>query len=316
MITYIVRRILASIIVLIIVSMVVFVVMRLLPGDPVRMLVGQNGAYTEEQVIQLREQLGLNRPIYIQYIHWVGNIFHGDLGRSITTGEPVTKEIFRRIPITLHLGLLAFMLALIIGIFSGIICAVTRGSLADTIVTTFSNIGITIPSFWLGLMLMYILSFKLKLLPIMGYTSPFEDFWLSAKQLIMPVFCLALFSIASITRQTRSSMLEVMKQDYIRTAYSKGLRERIIIIKHALINGLIPITTYCGLILSMIIGGSVIIETVFNVPGMGRLAVSSIFSQDYPYIQGIILIIATFIMVINLLVDIAYGWLDPRIRYS
>jgi peptide/nickel transport system permease protein len=316
MTTYIVRRFIAAIVVLIIVSIIVFVVMRLLPGDPIRMLVGQSGNYTEEQIIRLKTQLGLDKPIYVQYIKWIGDIFHGDLGRSIVTSEPVTKEIFRRLPITLHLGLSAFVLAIIMGIIFGIICAVRRGSRVDTTVITLSNIGITVPTFWLGLMLMYVMGFQLKWLPLMGYTSPFEDFWLSLKELIMPVICLAMFPIASITRQTRSSMLEVMKQDYIRTAYSKGLRERNVIIFHALINGLIPITTYCGIILSMIVGGSVIIETVFSVPGMGMLAVDSIISKDYPYIQGIILTVAVFVMMINLLVDIAYGWLDPRIKYG
>jgi peptide/nickel transport system permease protein len=182
--------------------------------------------------------------------------------------------------------------------------------------TALSNIGITMPTFWFGVMLIYLFGLYLKWLPIQGYTSPFENFWLSTQQLVMPVICLALFPIASMARQTRSSMLEVMRQDYIRTAWSKGLRERIVISKHALKNGLIPIITLAGMGLSTVIGGSVIIETVFNIPGIGRLAVTAINNHDYAYVQGIVLIIAIVIMMTNLAVDLMYGWLDPRIRYG
>jgi peptide/nickel transport system permease protein len=179
-----------------------------------------------------------------------------------------------------------------------------------------ANIGITVPSFWVGILLLYLLSLKLGWLPPFGYTSPFEDFWLSTRQLIMPVFCLALFSIASLTRQTRSSMLEVIRQDYIRTAWSKGLRERVIIIRHALKNALIPVTTQLGLQVGIIIGGAVLIETVFNIPGMGRLMTQAVFGHDYQIVQSGVLIIATVVVLANLFVDISYGWLDPRIRYS
>lgn len=292
--------------------------MRLLPGDPIRMLVTQSEQqeFTEEQIAKLRHEFGLDRPLMVQYISWLGGIFRGDLGTSILHRAPVAGEILRRLPITLHIGLTAYIIGVIIGVPFGILCAIRRGRFLDTLVTALANIGITMPAFWLGVMLIYLFGLELRWLPVQGYTSPFDDFWLSSKQLVMPVICMILFPIASNTRQTRSSMLEVMRQDYIRTAWSKGLRERIIIIRHALKNGLIPVITLSGMGFSMIIGGSVIIETVFNIPGMGRLAVTSILNQDYPYVQGIILIVAAFVSIVNLLVDLTYGWLDPRIRYS
>jgi peptide/nickel transport system permease protein len=292
--------------------------MRLLPGDPIRMLIPQSeqSELTEKQLAVLRHQFGLDKPVIIQYFNWIAGLFRGDMGVSIQKRSPVAEEIVRRLPITLQLGLTAFIIGIIIGIPAGIICAVRRQKWIDTIVTTLSNIGITVPVFWLGIIMIYFFSLYLKWLPVAGYTSPFTDFWLGTKQLVMPIICLAVFPISSMARQTRSSMLEVMRQDYIRTAWSKGLTERVMIVRHALKNGLIPVITLAGMGLSMIIGGSVIIETVFNIPGIGRLAVSSIINHDYPYVQGIILIVAVFIMLVNLLVDLGYGWLDPRIRYS
>jgi peptide/nickel transport system permease protein len=203
-----------------------------------------------------------------------------------------------------------------LGIPAGILCAVRRGTWVDTVITTLANIGITVPTFWIGVMLIYFFALHLGWLPIQGYTSPFEDPWMNFKDLVMPVFCLALYPIAGMARQTRSSMLETMRQDYIRTAWSKGLRENVIVIRHALKNGIIPVVTLLGMNLSMILGGSVIVEQVFNIPGIGRLAIQSINNQDYPYIQGIILIITVCILLVNLATDLTYGYLDPRIRYS
>jgi peptide/nickel transport system permease protein len=301
-----------------IVSALVFFALRLLPGDPIRMLLSQNqqSEITPEQIDLMRHQYGLDKPMIVQYISWLGSVFHGDLGRSLLNHIPVANEILRRLPITLNLGIPAFILGFALGVPAGIICAVRRGRFLDTLVTTLSNIGITIPIFWLGFLLIYIFGLQLHWLPVQGYTSPFEDLWLNVKQVILPVICLAVFPIASTSRQTRSSMLDVIKKDYIRTAWSKGLRERLIILRHALKNSLIPVVTLAGMGLSMIIGGSVIDETVFNIPGMGRLAVQSVFSQDYPYVQGIVLFVALVVLLANLITDIAYSWLDPRIRYS
>ncbi len=315
MASYIIRRLIMVVVVLIIVSLLVFFGMRLLPGDPIKALVGAQQEYSEEQVIQLRHEFGLDKPLVVQYFNWIGNILQGDLGTSILGRTPVANEIFKRLPITIHLGLLAFVIGIILGIPAGIISAVRRGTLIDTVVVTLSNLGITMPVFLLGYLLMYLFALKLEWLPVMGYTSPFENFWLNLKQIILPVTCLAIFPIASTARQTRSSMLEIMRQDYIRTALSKGLKEWVIILKHALKNGLIPVITVAGLQVTVIISGAVMIETVFNIPGMGRLIVSSVMNQDYPYIQGIILIISVSVLLINLLVDLTYGLMDPRIKY-
>ncbi|MBN1188837.1 MAG: ABC transporter permease [Dehalococcoidales bacterium] len=318
MITFIIRRLLLSIIVLVIVSALVFVAMRILPGDPIFMLLtqSQQTEITQEQIDLLRQEYGLDKSLAVQYLNWLGGMVRGDLGMSILTNLPVADEILRRLPITLNIGLPAFLLGIVLGIPAGVLCAVRRGTFIDTLVTTFSNIGITIPVFWLGFILIYLFSIKLGWLPALGYTSPLDDLVLNIKQIILPIICLAVFPISATSRQTRSSVLDVMKQDYIRTAWSKGLRERVIIAKHALKNSLIPVVTLSGMGLSMIIGGSVIVETVFNIPGMGRLAVQSVFSQDYPYVQGIVLFVAIVVLLANLLTDIAYGYLDPRIRYG
>jgi peptide/nickel transport system permease protein len=313
---YIGRRLLLAILVLIIVTVIIFMGMRLLPGDPILMYLTANNveSISNEEVELLRHEYGVDRPLAVQYFSWAAGVFRGDLGQSIAYNSSVTGEVLRRIPITLHLGLLAFLLGWLIGVPAGIICAIRRGGWLDTVITFLTNIGITIPSFWLGILMIYLFSLYFNWLPTYGYTSPFEDFWGSTKQLVMPVICLALFPVASMARQTRSSMLEVLRQDYIRTAWSKGLKERQIVILHALKNGLIPIVTYSGLGLSSILGGAVIIEQVFAIPGIGRLSVTSLFNHDYAVTQGVTLVIASGVVFINLLVDVSFAWLDPRIR--
>ncbi len=318
MISFLIRRFIQSIVVLFLVTILVFLAMRMLPGDPIRMIITASNteSFTEEQIAEVKHEYGLDRPLIIQYFNWLNDLLHGDLGDSILQKVPVSDEVFRRIPITFHLGVLAFIIGIVIGIPLGIIAAVRRGTWLDTLVTTLANLGITVPAFWLGFLLIYIFAMWLDWLPVMGYTSPFTDFWLNTRELIMPVFCLAVFPIAAIARQTRSSMLEVMRQDYIRTAWSKGLQERGVILKHALKNGLIPIVTLAGMGIPMIVGGAVLIETVFNIPGMGRLAVTSVLNQDYPYVQGIVLIVSAAVVFVNFAVELTYGWLDPRIRYD
>jgi peptide/nickel transport system permease protein len=305
-----------AVIIILIVTVIIFLAMRLLPGDPILMFLTSSDLrqITAEQLQILRHDYGLDKPMYIQYVDWIAGVFHGNLGTSILYKSSVTSEVLRRIPITLHIGLLAFIFGFVFGIPAGIICAVRRGSFLDTTITSLTNIGITIPTFWMGILMMYVFSLYLRWLPTYGYTSPFQDFWLNTRQIIMPVISLAVFPIASTARQTRSSMLEVMRQDYIRTAWSKGLVERIVIMKHAMKNGLIPIVTLSGLGLGGILGGSVLIESVFAIPGMGRLAIASVQAHDYALTQGVTLIIAAGIILVNLVVDISYGWLDPRIR--
>lgn len=315
---YITKRAIESFVVLIVVSIIIFCLMRLLPGDPILMLLTRNQqeTFTEERIQEIRHQFGLDKPLVIQYLSWVKGISHGDFGTSLVDNTPVIREVIKRIPITLNISALAFIIGVILGIPAGVLCAVRRGSKADTIITFFANLGITIPSFWLGFMLIYLFGLKLSWFPVMGYTSPFSDLSLNIKQIIMPVICLAVFPIATTARQTRSCMLGVMKEDYMRTAWAKGLKERIIIFRHGLKNGLIPVVALLGVNLSMIIGGSVIIETVFNIPGMGRLAASAVSTQDYPYVQCVVFFIAIVVLLVNFLVDMTYVWFDPRIKYG
>jgi peptide/nickel transport system permease protein len=304
-----------AIIVVFIVSLISFLLLQLVPGgDPVRAMLGLDA--TQEQVDSMRQEMWLDRPVIVQYFHWVGNALHGDLGKSLRYRENVTSLIKQRLPITFHLAFLALLLASIIGITGGIICAIRRGSVLDQIISVLSNGAVAVPIFWLGILGIYVFSLTLGWLPTNGYTSPFDNFWLSTKKIIMPVICISLPTLALITRQTRSAMLEVVRQDYVRTAWSKGLTEQGIIIKHALKNALIPIVTLLGLGLPNLAGGSVLMETVFNVPGMGRLLVQAVLDKDFVVVQAAVLIIGIIISVANLVVDISYGLLDPRIRYQ
>jgi peptide/nickel transport system permease protein len=220
------------------------------------------------------------------------------------------------LPITLHLVSMALILSTVLGVSAGVVCAVKRGSVLDQALTFLANIGISIPVFWLGILGVYLLGLRLDWLPVMGYTSPLENFWESSKQVIMPVMCMSLGNLAVMTRQARSSTLEVIHQDYIRTARAKGLMERVVISRHALKNALIPIVTLLGLSLPFLVSGSVLVETVFNIPGMGRLLVNSVFSKDFLLTQAGVLIVGAVVSLANLVVDISYGWLDPRIRYQ
>ena len=306
-------------VILILVSLLVFFIMRLLPGDPLIIYISQSAqieAMPPEMIEQLRHEFGLDKPLMIQYVNWVGDVFTGNFGQSIYYHEKVGTLMKERFPITVHLGVVAFIIGALFGILAGLMAAVRRATWTDKIVTPFTYVGITIPVFWLGILMIYLFGLKLQWLPISGYTSPFEDFWLSTRQIIMPVICLAVFPLAANARQMRSAMLEVVRQDYIRTAWSKGLRERRVIIIHALKNSLIPVITLMGIGVGVIFGGSVLVETVFAIPGVGRLLVSSIFGQDYVVVQAITFVIAVIVLLVNLLVDISYGWFDPRIRYG
>jgi peptide/nickel transport system permease protein len=305
-------------IIILIVSIMIFLFMRLLPGDPLVIYISRSDMtdLSPEQFENLKRKFGLDKPMPMQYVKWISGIFHGEFGKSLHYDEDVGHLIAERMPITAYLGFLAFIASGIIGVSFGVICALRRGTWIDTLFTFLANIGITMPAFWLGIIMIYLLSLKAGLLPVHGYTSPFEDLWLSLKQIIMPVICLSLFSIASLTRLTRSSMLEVVKQDYIRTAWSKGLRERMVILRHTIKNALIPVITVMGLQVAFIFGGSVLIETIFNIPGIGRLMTQSVMEQDFQVVQAGTLIIATVVVLVNLVVDISYGWLDPRIRYE
>jgi peptide/nickel transport system permease protein len=318
MFAYLIRRLIQCAIVLLLVSLIIFTVLRLLPGDPLLLLISQTESeeFTQQQLTALRVQFGLDKPLPVQYFEWVGHILRGDLGRSIVSKLPVYEEILRRIPITFHIGILSFLISIILGVPAGIICAVKRGTWIDNVVTTLANLGITVPNFWLGILMIYFFALYLHWLPTMGYTSPFTNFWLSTRMLVMPVFCMMIGAVSMNTRQTRSAMLEVLQQDYIRTAWSKGLRFRVVILKHALRNAIVPIVTLIGMAVPGILGGAVLIEQVFAIPGMGRLAIDAINRQDYPYVQAISLIMASMVVLANLVTDLAYGWIDPRVRYG
>jgi peptide/nickel transport system permease protein len=308
-----------SFVVIIMVTIMVFAAMRLLPGDPLIIFMGQNAGIekmTEERLDQLRHEYGLDKPPVTQYFDWIGGILHGDLGRSITYRDNVGTLMAQRFPITLHIGLTAFILGNIIGILIGIVAALRRGTWIDSFVTILSYIGITIPVFWLGLLLMYTFGFSLKWLPLTGYVSPFDNLWESTRHIVMPVICMMITGLAVIARQTRSSVLEISRQDYIRTAWAKGLRERYIVFKHMLKNSLIPVVTLVGLGVGLVFGGSVLVEQVFAIPGIGRLLVTSVFQQDYIVVQSGVLVISFIVVMSNLLVDISYVWIDPRIRYG
>jgi peptide/nickel transport system permease protein len=319
MTTYIVRRLIQALVVLILVTLMVFFVMRLLPGDPILIYVAQTAeleTMPQEKIDELRAEFGLDKPIMVQYANWVAGVFQGDFGTSIFYHEDVGKLMLERFPVTLHLTVLALIIGAIFGVLGGILAAVRRGKWLDRTVTPTTYVGLTVPAFLLGILLIYAFGVKLGWLPISGYTSPLDDFWLSTRQVIMPVFCLAVFGVAANARQMRSSMLEVTRQDYIRTAWSKGLGERTVVMRHMLKNSLIPVITLMGVGVSIIFGGTFIIEIVFAIPGVGRLLVSSIFGQDYVVVQAITLVFAVIILVVNLIVDISYAWLDPRIRYG
>ena len=319
MVTYIIRRLLWGLVVLFMVSLIVFFSVRLLPGDPVLIFAAQmqsGGSITEEALDKLRVEYGLDKPVPIQYLNWMKGVLTGDLGRSIMYREDVGQLLWDRFPVTLWLGLISIVISTVFGIFFGLIAAIRRGKWIDTVVTFFSYIGLTIPVFLLGLLLIYFFGLKMRWLPIAGYTSPLANFPLSVQQSIMPVICLAVVPLAVTARQMRSSVLEVNNMDYVRTAWSKGLKERVVVTRHVLKNSMLPVVTMLGISIGLVFGGSVIIENMFAIPGVGRLLVGAVFGQDYVVIQGGTLMIALIIIIVNLIVDISYGWLDPRIRYE
>ncbi len=306
MFNYVIKRLLSTIPVLIGISLLLFFMLRMLPGDPAQVLAGQMA--TPEDIQMIRVQLGLDRPIHIQYAAFLGRIARLDLGRSARTQNPVIEEVWARLPNTIQLAVVAITLACLFGIPAGIVSAVRPYSWIDYLVTVSALFGMSMPVFWLGLMLVVVFAVLLKWLPA-GGTGGWE-------YLILPSITLAAFVVAFIARMTRSTMLEVLSQDYTTTARSKGLLERVVIIKHALKNALIPIITVVGLQFGLLLGGAVLTETVFAWPGLGRLIVDSIQARDYPMIQGAILIFGLLYILVNLVVDVIYAFVDPRIRYD
>lgn len=311
---YIIRRILLTIPTLILASMAIFLLLRLIPGDPASLVAGADA--TPEQVQAVRRDLGLNRPLPVQYVEWLGRILRGDFGRSLIGKYDVWQQVKRAYPATIELTLAAALLALAVALPLGLLAALHPRSWLDRAISAFNALAIGVPNFWLGILLILIFALHFPILPPGGRVPLDEDAIAGLKSLVLPTVTLASGLAAVLTRFIRSAMLEVLSEDYVRTARAKGLRANAVVRRHALRNALIPVITVLGIQLGRLLGGAVIVEAVFAWPGMGRLVVQAITSRDYIVVQGTLLLLVTVFILINLLVDIAYGFIDPRVRVS
>lgn len=314
MTSYIARRLVAAIPVVLLVSIGVFLLLHLIPGDPVAAMLGERA--DPQVAARLRTDLGLERPLPFQYATWLGSAIHGDLGRSIRSPQPVAEAIAQRFPATLQLAVEAMLLALAVALPLGILGATGPGSAIDRFGTLVAGLGVAVPSFWLGVLLILAVSLRLHWLPPSGYENPANDLGRSLSLMILPVVTLAFALAAELMRIVRASLREVLTQDYPRTARAKGLSEQRVVLGHCLKNALIPVTTVVGLQLGRLFGGAVIVETIFAIPGMGRLMVDSIQARDFPMVQGVVLVMALLVVASSLVVDLLYAYLDPRIRYA
>ncbi len=314
MLGYLIRRLGAMVPVLGVVSVMVFSLIHLTPGDPVAIMLREEA--DPVAAAALRKALGLDRPLPIQYLTWVSRAARGELGRSIRTNQPVAEAILERLPVTLNLAAAATLLALVVALPAGIVSAVRRNSAADIAGTLAALSGISLPNFWLAILLIFLFSVTLRWLPPLGYVSPVADLWGGLRSLALPAITLGTAMAAVVMRMTRSSLLEVLQLDFVRTARAKGVGEGGVILRHALGNALIPVVTVVGLQAGALLGGAIITETIFALPGVGRLLVDAIFQRDFPIVQGVVLLLALNFLVVNLLVDVAYAYLDPRIRYD
>ncbi|GAA0356273.1 ABC transporter permease [Bacillus horti] len=311
---YILKRLLSIIPVLLVVAVVVFSITFLTPGDPASVILGPEAS--AQEVNKLREELGLNKPVHEQFLEWIGGLLRGDLGSSLFMRETVVEAFFNHLGPTFSLALIAQVIAILIAIPLGILAAVRRGTMTDQSVMGLSLVGISVPSFLLGLFLVLLLAVQLRWLPVAGYRPISAGMLEHLKYLIMPALALGAMQAALITRMTRSAMLDVFHQNYIKTAKSKGLKEKVVIYKHALRNASMPILTVIGQTFGVLVTGAAVIETVFNIPGLGQLIVNSVERRDYAVIQGVVLLIAVTYVLLNLVIDLLYGVLDPRIRLS
>lgn len=312
MLSYILRRLVMLIPVILVVGIVVFALVHLTPGDPAAVILGDRAS--AEDIANLRDQLGLNDPLPVQFVRWFGGVLRFDFGDSIFIGEPVTRAMLDRAQPTILLTIYALTIQILIGVPAGVISAVRHNSLVDRLVTVVSISGAAIPTFFLGILLILLFAVRLRWLPSGGYTPLTEDPVAHFKGMAMPAFALGFSSSGLLARLVRSSMLDVLREDYVRTAYSKGLPQRIVVIRHALRNALIPALTVIGTSVGGLLGGAVVTETVFTIPGMGRLVVQSIARRDYPVIQGAVMTIAMTYVLVNLAVDVLYVYADPRVR--
>jgi peptide/nickel transport system permease protein len=311
---FLVRRAFISAITLILVSIIVFAGVRAIPGDPARVLAGAEA--DEAGLDEIREKYGLKDSLTVQYLRWIGHALRGDLGVSIRTRQSVAATVATKLPVTIELTVLSILVALSIAIPAGVIAAVRRNTAWDVAMSGLSLGGVSIPNFWLGIMLILLVSVRLGWLPASGYVPPWEDPVDNLRRMIMPALVLGTGLAAVLMRQTRNAMIEVLSADYIRTARAKGLAQRAVVVRHALRNSLIPVVTILGLQMGALMSGAVVTEQIFVVPGFGRLIVEAVFTRDYPVVQGVVLITASSYVLINLLVDVSYSVLNPRIRIS
>ena len=310
---YVARRLVSIVPVLIGISVLVFLLVHLIPGDVAEILLGTSA--TDQQVATLRRTFGLDRPLPVQYLDWISHIIVGDFGVSLRTSRPVLPDLVSRFGVTLQLTVVAMLVALAVAVPLGVASAARRGRRIDAVARVVALLGLSIPNFWLGTMLILFVSLVLHWLPPVGFVSLLDDPWRAAQTLILPALALGTAVAAFIMRMVRSSLLEVLRQDYVRTAHAKGLRDRAVLYTHALKNAFIPVLTVIGVQIGYLLGGAVIIESIFSLPGMGRFLLDSINNRDYSIVQGGVLFIALIFSLINLSVDLLYGWLDPRIRY-
>ncbi|AMO85836.1 ABC transporter permease [Solibacillus sp. FSL W7-1472] len=313
MIDYIVRRLIFGIFVLLIMTTFIFIIMRAVPGDVVTLQLANSGA-TPEQMAALKAEMGLDKSVFGQLIDWGKNALQGDLGSSLWSGKEVSQIILDRLPVTIQLALMAIVLAIIIGIPIGVISAVKQNTFIDHFLKVISIGGLSIPSFWLGLILLTVLSLSFNWIPPLGYQSFAENPIVNLQQMFLPAICLAITLSASIVRMTRSAVLEVLHSEFIRTVRAKGAKEAVVIFKHALRNSLISVITLIGLQIGYLLGGTVVLESIFALPGLGSLIFETVLVRDYPVVQSTVLVFGAMFLLVNLMVDVMYGWVDPRIR--
>ena len=309
---YLLKRLASILPTLLFVSMLIFGLQQLLPGDPAKILAGEEQDPTV--VAYLTQKLHLDEPLPVRYAYWVGGVLQGDLGESIRTHQPVLDLVLAKLPVTLQLGLMAFVVALVMGIPAGIVSAVGRGTAWDVAANVFALWGLSTPNFWLGILMILLFSVQLGWLPASGYVSPFEDLGANLQAMVMPAFVLGNGIAAVLMRHTRSAMLQVLSSDYVRTARAKGLSERTVVLKHALRNALTPVITLGALELGALLSGAVLTEQVFTIPGFGKLIVDSVFNRDYAVIQGVVLFTSSVYILLNLMADMAYFLVNPRLR--
>jgi peptide/nickel transport system permease protein len=313
---YLLRRLLAAIPVLFAVSIIIFSLVRLIPGDAVMLMLAEVGRVPKDELNQVRAELGLDQPFLQQYVSWITNVLHGDLGRSLSSRKPVGDLLWTSLPITLELAVMAMALAVILAIPLGILSAIRQDRWPDYAARLFSIGFLSIPDFWLGTLAIVFLAVWVRWIPPTSYVSFMHDPGANLQQLLLPAIILGVRFSASSTRMIRSAMLEVLRDDYMRTAWAKGLGEGTVVVRHGLKNAFIPVVTIMGTQFSYLLGGSVVVETIFSLPGLGRLLFNAITLRDYPLVQGAVLFIGVVMIVMNLLIDLSYAWFDPRVRFS